>query len=72
MLFSITSANFRLVGHSEVTKRIDLARTSCTRDSKVIWCSRELPHSAIKSNHSYHRNLRTYGSFRLGPSVTHK
>jgi hypothetical protein len=51
--------------------RIDFAHTSRSVDSKVIWCSRELPRSAIKSSHSYHHNLRTCGSCRCGPSVPH-
>jgi hypothetical protein len=44
--------------------------------SKVIWCSRRrrrvLLRSAIKSSHSYRQNLRTCGSCRSGPSVTHR
>ena len=36
------------------------------------WHSSELPRSAIKSSHSYHRNLGTCGSCRFGPSVTRK
>jgi hypothetical protein len=32
----------------------------------------ELPRSVIKSSHSCHRNLRTCGNCRCGPSVTHR